>query len=165
MEYHIAKTGKDCNEGSYQSPFLSISRAAEIAEAGDRIVVHEGVYREWVSPVNAGNSDLDRITYEAAKGEKVIIKGSEIISNWIPYKENVFSVTLNNELFGSYNPYEQAIEGDWMVEPKKCKVHTGEVYLNGIALYEAASLQDVLNPQKREYPDRTFAGCSRRNTG
>lgn len=46
MEYHIAKTGKDCNEGSYQSPFLSISRAAEIAEAGDRIVVHEGVYRE-----------------------------------------------------------------------------------------------------------------------
>lgn len=151
MEYHIAKTGKDCNEGSYQSPFLSISRAAEIAEAGDRIVVHEGVYREWVSPVNAGNSDLDRITYEAAKGEKVIIKGSEIISNWIPYKENVFSVTLNNELFGSYNPYEQAIEGDWMVEPKKCKVHTGEVYLNGIALYEAASLQDVLNPQKREY--------------
>ena len=46
MEYHIAKTGKDCNEGSYQSPFLSISRAAEIAEAGDRIVVHDKLKKE-----------------------------------------------------------------------------------------------------------------------
>lgn len=34
MEYHIAKTGKDCNEGSYQSPFLSISRAAEMLRPG-----------------------------------------------------------------------------------------------------------------------------------
>ena len=45
-EYHVAKRGNDQNLGTYESPFLTISKAAKIAEEGDTVIVHEGVYRE-----------------------------------------------------------------------------------------------------------------------
>ena len=50
------------------------------------------------------------ITYEAAKGEKVIIKGIGNNFKLIPYKENVFSVTLNNELFGHTIPMNRQLK-------------------------------------------------------
>ena len=54
MEYYVAKTGNDNACGSKEQPFLTISRAAEVAVAGDTVTVHAGVYREWVSPANGG---------------------------------------------------------------------------------------------------------------
>ena len=37
MIYYVAKNGDDHNKGSKESPFLTIQRAADIADAGDRI--------------------------------------------------------------------------------------------------------------------------------
>ena len=37
--YHIAKTGSDQNAGTADAPFLTIQQAAELAQAGDRVVV------------------------------------------------------------------------------------------------------------------------------
>ena len=54
MEYHVAKTGNDSALGTKEQPFLTISRAAKAAVAGDTVIVHAGVYREWVNPVNGG---------------------------------------------------------------------------------------------------------------
>ena len=80
--YHVAKNGCDQHSGSAASPFLTIGRAAQAAAAGDTVIVHEGEYREWVDPRCGGLSDTCRITYEAAPGEHVVIKGSEIITGW-----------------------------------------------------------------------------------
>ncbi len=145
-EYHISKCGNDKNDGSEKAPFLTISRGAEIATAGDIVTVHEGVYREWVKPQNGGTSDENRITYRAAQGEKVVIKGSEEVENWEKHGDNIWKVTLNNEMFGDYNPYAQIIDGDWLVEPRNPFMHTGEVYLNGEALYEAFYLENLDQP-------------------
>ena len=49
-EYHVAKNGCDRNNGTKENPFLTISRAAKVADEGDTVIVHEGVYREWVKP-------------------------------------------------------------------------------------------------------------------
>ena len=49
---------------------------------GDTVLVHEGVYREWVKPANGGLSDTRRITYAAAPGEHVEIKGAERVTGW-----------------------------------------------------------------------------------
>ena len=59
--YHVSKKGSDRNPGTEAAPFLTIQRAADAAEAGDGVVVHEGVYREWVRPRNGGLSDSCRI--------------------------------------------------------------------------------------------------------
>ena len=79
-EYHVAKTGIDGNPGTKVKPFKTISAAAEVAQAGDTITVHEGVYRERINPPRGGTSDDKRITYQAAKSEKVVVKGSEIVT-------------------------------------------------------------------------------------
>ncbi len=94
QKYHVAKTGNDNNNGTLQSPFLSIQTAANIAQPGDVITVHEGVYRERVNPLRGGTSDDKRIVYQAAKGEKVGIKGSEKIDNWENFKGTVWKTTM-----------------------------------------------------------------------
>lgn len=147
--YHVSKVGKDSNSGTQAAPFLTIQQAADVLQPGDKVIVHGGEYREWVRPRNGGLHENCRITYEAAEGETVIIKGSERIQGWQRYQDTVWSVGIPNALFGKYNPYAVLIEGDWLVSPHRVPVCTGEVYLNGKSFYEAESLGDVLHPQKR----------------
>jgi len=144
-EYHVAKTGNDQNPGSEIAPFLTIQAAANVAQPGDVITVHEGIYRERITPPRGGDSDSRRITYQAAEGEKVEIKGSEVIKDWKQVKGNVWKVTLLNSFFGNYNPYKDAITGDWFNDHGRIH-HTGEVYLKGKSLWEMDSLEKVLNP-------------------
>lgn len=47
----------------------TLSKAAAIAEVGDVITVHAGIYRERINPPRGGSSDSMRITYQAAAGE------------------------------------------------------------------------------------------------
>ena len=79
---HVAMTGSDSADGSADRPFRTINRAAAVARAGDTVIVHAGEYREWVRPRRGGLSDNRRITYKAAAGEHVVIKGSERVTGW-----------------------------------------------------------------------------------
>ena len=142
-QFHVSMNGKDSNSGSKASPLRTIQRAAELAQPGDVITVHEGVYRERISPPRGGTSDKRRIIYQAAEGEKVEVKGSELIKNWIKVENNAWKVTLPNSFFGGFNPYNDLIHGDWF-DPKGRAHHTGAVYLNGEWLVEAAKLEEVL---------------------
>ncbi len=144
-EYHVAKNGNDKNEGTKESPMLTIQMAANLSLPGDLITVHEGTYRENVVPPRGGKSDEKRITYQAAPGEKVIITGSEVIKNWYLVSGTVWKTSINNDFFGNYNPYKEKICGDWFDDKGRVH-HTGEVYLNGKSLWEVESLERVMNP-------------------
>lgn len=148
-EYHVAVTGCDLAEGTKEHPFQTISKAAEIAETGDKVIVHAGEYREWVKPNHSGYSNINRITYEAAQGEKVVIKGSERIQSWEKVEGTVWKVVLANTFFGDYNPYKEILTGDWLLYNPGIYLHLGDVYLNGVSLYEAHSIEEVKNPTKR----------------
>jgi len=147
MEYHVAKTGSDQGQGTLTNPFLTINRAASVAVAGDTITVHEGEYREWVKPKQKGLSDKRRIVYQAAEGEKVIIKGSEHIKDWEHVQDHVWKAVLPNSFFGGYNPYEIEVFGDWLVTMNHR--HLGDVYLNGMSFYEADSFEELNSPSVR----------------
>jgi hypothetical protein len=144
-EYHVAKTGSDNNSGTEESPFLTIQAAANIAQPGDLITVHQGIYRERITPPRGGESETKRITYLAADSGKVEIKGSEIIKGWHKQTGTVWKVTIPNSFFGEYNPYKDLIHGDWFKDLGRIH-HTGEVYLNGKSLWEMAELDKVKNP-------------------
>src|SRR5574340_628093 len=143
-EFHVATSGKDSNAGTQAAPFRTIQHAAELAQPGDVITVHEGVYRERINPPRGGESDAKRIVYQAAPGEKVEIKGSEVVKGWAKVQENVWKATLPNSLFGSFNPYSDLIRGDWF-DPRGREHHTGAVYLDGDWLIEATKLDEVLS--------------------
>src|SRR5690554_3305544 len=147
--YYVAKSGSDLGKGTKDDPFLTINKAASVAVAGDTVIVREGVYREWVKPVNSGLSNRRRITFQAAEGEKVVIKGSEEIKNWDHVEGNIWKVVLPNEFFGDFNPYKEEVFGDWLIEPRGAKRHLGDVYLNGMSFYEANRYEDLHNPEIR----------------
>ncbi len=144
-EFHVAVNGKDSNTGAQAEPLRTIQRAADLAQPGDVITVHEGVYRERINPPRGGRSDAKRIVYQASPGEKVEIKGSEVVKDWTKVQDDTWKVTLPNSFFGSFNPYRDLIRGDWF-NPKGREHHTGAVYLNGEWLAEAAKFDEVLKP-------------------
>lgn len=148
-EIHVSQNGSDRFAGTKDQPFRTISKAAQAARAGDTVIVHAGEYREWVKPAYGGTSNVNRITYQAAEGEKVVIKGSERVDNWELVEGTTWKTVLHNELFGNYNPYEEVVFGDWFVHPLDMPVHCGDVYLNGKSFYEAKFLEDVKYPVMR----------------
>jgi hypothetical protein len=149
-EWHVSVKGSDKNDGSASKPLKTISAAARIAQPGDVIIVHSGTYRERINPPRGGESDSKRIVYQAAKGEKVVIKGSEVVTGWKHIQDGVWKVTIPNSFFGDYNPYTDLITGDWFGRSGRDH-HTGEVYLNGRSLFEKATLYEVMDP--KPHPD------------
>lgn len=145
-EYHVSPSGSDANEGSMALPFKTINHAAQKALPGDTVTVHAGVYREWVNPLNGGTSDEMRILYRAAEGEKAELKGSEVVTGWKRDKrgKGVWKVTLPNTLFGNYNPFNDRLYGDWFWSDKV--LHTADVFLDDVSLYETYSLDKVFAP-------------------
>ena len=142
-EIHVSPSGSNTNNGSENTPLQSISAAAALAQPGDIITVHEGVYRERVNPPRGGSDENHRITYQAAPGENVVIKGSELIKNWEHIKDDTWKAIIPNSLFGDFNPFKDDISGDWF-NPLGRPHHTGAVYLNGHWLTEAITKDSVL---------------------
>jgi len=109
----------DNNEGTQERPFLTISKAAEILQPGERVVINSGVYREQVRPRQGGSGADKLISYEAAPGANVIVKGSVLASKdkWqksTGYRlgtrssENppaVFQYNMEDIDFKGYNPF------------------------------------------------------------
>jgi autotransporter-associated beta strand protein len=145
-EYHVAVTGNDANDGSAGTPFKTISATANVAQPGDTVTVHAGVYRERVNPPRGGTSDTNRITYQAAPGEAVTIKGSEIVTGWTYLSNDTWTVTLPYSFFGGFNPFNNMIIGDWFTAGNGGNNHTAQVYLNGDWLIEASSQAAALQP-------------------
>ena len=140
-EYHVSVRGNDTNAGSAETPLKTISAAALLAQPGDTITVGEGTYRESINPPRGGTSDAKRIVYQVASGEKVVIKGSEVIKGWKQQGGGVWKVELGNSFFGDYNPYALKLTGDWLAYGKWH--HRGDVYLNGKAFLEKEKEEEV----------------------
>jgi len=117
--YHVSQNhaqASDDNPGTQDEPFATIGRAAQVLEPGQKVIVHQGVYREHVAPVRGGTGPDCMIAYEAAPGENVVIKGSRV---WKPQAQpsagwrlpacaggaTVWMADLPQEFFAGYNPF------------------------------------------------------------
>jgi len=81
----------DKGPGTSARPFRTISKAAEVLQPGERVVIAAGTYRECVRPVRGGSGPEQMISYEAAPGAKVFIKGSEVLKEgWTKDPANAF---------------------------------------------------------------------------
>src|ERR1019366_6174368 len=81
----------DNGPGSSERPFRTISKAAQVLQPGERVVIASGIYRECVRPERGGTGADKMISYEAAPGGKVYIKGLEVLKEgWTQDPVNVF---------------------------------------------------------------------------
>ncbi|MEI6750540.1 MAG: hypothetical protein WCM93_15395, partial [Bacteroidota bacterium] len=163
---HVAQKNpkaSDENSGTIERPFKTISAAARVLQPGEKVIVHEGVYRESVRPLRGGTSNDKMIAYEAAKGEKVVVKGSEIwkpklrpSSGWNmrsdPQNGNIQMADIPEELFKAYNPfsirnayhyltvYGQPTDPVWMT---RAMLFRGAVYINGVPLKQVYNINEL----------------------
>ncbi|HAK68361.1 MAG TPA: hypothetical protein DCM57_01715 [Treponema sp.] len=135
--YVDINAGRDGN-GSKEMPFKSINSAAQIAVAGDEVLVSPGVYREYVAPRNAGTDDA-RIVYRSTEPLGAVITGAELLTGW-KQDGSIWTASVDNGIFNGYNPYTTYVYGDWYFAGRS--KHTGAVYLNDKMLYEAASVEE-----------------------
>lgn len=141
MKYYVDVNAAKDGNGSAERPFRRINDAAKVALPGDEVLVAPGVYREYVDPIHSGTEDA-RITYISTTPLGAVITGAEQVKTWKHYKDNVWVCRIANSIFGDYNPYTTLVYGDWyFATPNK---HTGCVYLNDKAMYEATTLEECI---------------------
>lgn len=138
----VSRTHPRADDGgpaTEKAPFESISAAAQKAAPGDTVLVHAGVYRERVAPARGGE-DGRPITYEAAPGERVVIKGSEL---WRPRWTAVrghpdcYAAPIETDVVGDFNPYATPLAG----APEGYTL--GQVVVDGQPLKEVTTTEDL----------------------
>lgn len=80
--YHVDQShprASDENPGTEAMPFKTVNRAAQLVKAGERVWIHSGVYREMVEPRFSGEGPDRMIAYEAAPGERAVLRGSRVL--------------------------------------------------------------------------------------
>jgi len=109
----------DSNPGTKDLPFLTINKAAQVLQPGERVVIMTGVYRERVDPVRGGSGPDKMISYEAAPGANVVVKGSRLVkTGWAPStgfkldlapsaraSVKIYQRRLDDLDFQGYNPF------------------------------------------------------------
>ncbi len=140
MKYYVNCSSAAGGDGSEAKPFNKIQQAADIAVAGDEVIVAPGLYREYVDPKNAGEEGKP-VVYRSSTPRGAHITGAEELKGWTKVEGSVYTARVSNKIFGDYNPYTTLVSGDWFIA--YFVAHTGDVYLNGKSMYEVQSLDEV----------------------
>lgn len=130
----------DGGPGTAERPFRTINAAAQVAQPGDTVRVRAGIYRERVAPARGGEPGRP-IVYEAAPGERVHVRGSEV---WAPQWEadpevpGLYSAPFDLDLQGNPNPFRISLRR--MPNPlQSC----GQVFVDGQLFTQAVSRAEV----------------------
>lgn len=81
--YYVAQTdnASDANDGTIENPFRTLEKAGRIAEAGDTVIIREGVYHEVLKPENNG-TEAAPIIFKAMEGENVTVSAFDTLTSF-----------------------------------------------------------------------------------
>jgi parallel beta-helix repeat protein len=88
---YVSPEGNDQATGSINEPIADINLALDKAGRGGTVLLRQGVYRQRITltPKHSGTPDqMTTITNHA--DEKPILKGSDVITGWKKYKDNIW---------------------------------------------------------------------------
>ena len=122
------------------------------------MVVHEGEYREWVQPKRGGISDQRRITYEAAAGEHVAIKGSERVTRVGAGGGHGLAGVAAEHAVRRLQPVRRGgrrATGPCTATGRPSPPHLGDVYLNGRSFYEVHDSRRAGGPAAADHDAST----------
>jgi len=86
--YYVAPNGNNSNPGSLNSPWETISKAANTLVANDTVLIRAGTYQEQIIPQNSGTSG-NYIVYSNYQDEVVIVDAATIS---IPFWGGIFQI-------------------------------------------------------------------------
>jgi hypothetical protein len=164
-----AQNADDNGPGTQERPFRTIGRAAQVLQPGERVVIAEGVYRESVRPARGGSGPDMMISYEAAPGANVVIKGSAVVTDWHPGEGwnygidpatgkpvKAWELRLDPALFHGYNPFQldNVIGNRYWIDYAKDNMSNyfrrrGLVFVDGQPLEPVELSTDLAGPSPR----------------
>jgi len=165
-----AKNADNNGPGTKEHPFRTIGKAAQVLQPGERVMIAEGEYREFVQPARGGTGPEAMISYEAAPGAKVVVKGSRVVTDWHPSEGWGFGIDsktkqavkawelhLDPTLFpDGYNPFEvdNVIGNRYWINYAKDNMSNyfrrrGLVFVDGKPLEPVEGAGDLAGPSPR----------------
>lgn len=91
--YHVSVNGNDANDGSEGLPFKTIQKAADVASAGDTVIIHGGTYREFVTVKNDGTA-TSPIIFKEAEGENAVITATEEVKDFVNMGDGTMAASV-----------------------------------------------------------------------
>lgn len=79
--YVVTLTGSDGSPDTAARPFATIQKAADMAQAGDTVVVKGGLYRQAVHLHNSGTA-VAPIRFVADPPGSVVVTGADVMTGW-----------------------------------------------------------------------------------
>ncbi len=143
MKRYVDADALPGGDGTREHPFKTIQEAADIAVAGDEVLVLPGIYRENVNPKNGGTEQAP-VVYRSTEPLGAVITGADPLKGWVHEGGGVWTARVPNSVFTDRNPYTTRISGDWFIAD--FIAHTGDLFLNGKSLYEVTSMEQVAHP-------------------
>lgn len=74
--YYVSPRGNDANSGTKMLPFQTIGKAANVAKAGDVVLIQAGIYYENIRPLHSGEPDK-YISYQNDGNGEVILDAQD----------------------------------------------------------------------------------------
>jgi len=160
----------DDNPGTQEQPFATINQAAQVVAPGERVLVTAGTYWERICPARGGTGPDQMISYEAAPGAQVVLKGSRVFHElWTPADSasptRVWQARLAPKYFTGYNPFDienvTARQFDIMdfARPLRgkapCNLPRGLVFQDGRRLMQLSNRSDLEGHEGCYWVDRT----------
>ncbi len=96
-EIYVAKNGNDSNNGTLAAPYKTITKAANVAQAGDTVHIRAGTYEETLRPANSGRNNQP-ITFQSYRDEKVVISAMQSLSGWSKDSGQVYRTKVDFDL-------------------------------------------------------------------
>ncbi|MBI4776771.1 MAG: right-handed parallel beta-helix repeat-containing protein [Deltaproteobacteria bacterium] len=82
-DYFVSPNGRDSNQGTIESPLLTLKKAISMATGGDTILLRTGTYVEnTVSIVNKNTSSSNKLTIKPYGNESVVIDHNGVDYGW-----------------------------------------------------------------------------------
>lgn len=171
----------DNGPGTMAQPFRTINKAAQVLQPGERVVIASGIYRECVRPLRGGTGPAQMISYEAAPGASVFVRGSELLKDgWqqesipagfrgpgvlatqAPAEVGAWKHELGGALFpDGYQPFAlPSVAGNWeWLDPRVVDMgpyfrRRGLVFVDGKPLEPMEQLRELAMPHLQ--PDPVF---------
>ncbi|NDP26530.1 MAG: DUF1565 domain-containing protein [Flavobacterium sp.] len=100
---YVATTGNDANDGSINTPFLTINKAAQVAIAGDVVIIKSGTYKP-TSAIVVGNSGTatNPITFMSEVKDGAIIDGSVSSTPTAGDRQGLFTIQGTTTTYKSW---------------------------------------------------------------
>ena len=140
-DFHVSPSGNDGwsgklaqpNKSATDGPFRTLSKAAEVLRAGDTCHVGAGTYRQTLRPVRSGQKGRP-ITFRASAGQKPIISGADLLTDWKPDKGKIYKSPMAWDLADQNQVFvdgKMVTEARWpnsddaLLKPKRAVVQSG----------------------------------------